>query len=163
MNLRHRKVFSTEQAMERELGFLTRLHPYLGFPKVLNAGRMGPDGKWWFDCAMAGREIGAYYLRGGMLSVIGSQLAALVRCLEREGIRHRDITEHNVLWHPEQGVTLIDFGAAIWTETEPNVPPERYPNDGHWYCETSDLSQIDIMIASLGTREFEGRKRPEPL
>lgn len=128
-----------------ELRMLTLLHPYHGFPKVLEV----VEGEWikMTDC---GHEID-HALRMGMtsLSIIRGQLQGLLAVLRFPlGIRHRDISKHNLLWHPTGGLHLIDFGWAI-REGEPNEPPPTFNDYGWWFCDMTDEERALVALYEL--------------
>jgi len=112
----------TKYQWRRELEFLATLHPYHGFPKVLNAG-LDANGEEFIDLTHCGLSLGVAYEQGKIgLDAAYLEFRALLRVMKHEGIKHRDLCVNNLLWHPEHGCHIVDFGIAIWFG-EPDVPP----------------------------------------
>ena len=132
----HRKTYRVDLLWQlpREVEFLQRLAGYNGFPRVKG---WDEEAVWMTHC---GRSINAEAWTHGGWDYLENQLAVLLFVLDREGIRHRDITANNLLWHPEKGLYLIDFGWSTWADekdTPTPVPHVMRP----WMCEHSDVEQ----------------------
>lgn len=128
----------------REVAFLRRLEragdPY--FPRIIELGDHSITMNW------CGRSLTDRATFGVHPNAIRAQLAHAVTCLEREQIRHRDITEHNVLWHPDAGLHLVDFGWSCWEWEERTPIP--LPDVMHG-MRRPDRAQIDDLMKKLET------------
>ena len=132
----HRKTYRVDLLWQlpREVEFLQRLAGYNGFPRVKG---WDEEAVWMTHCGMSIKNAVA---EGLSVNSVEDQLAVLLFTLVREGIRHRDITANNLLWHPEKGLHLIDFGWSTWADekdTPTPVPHVMRP----WMCEHSDVEQ----------------------
>ena len=126
----------------REVEFLQRLAGYNGFPRVKGwAGGI----VWLTNC---GRSVNRAKLTCGELDYIEKQLAVLLFILNREGIHHRDITVNNLLWHPEKGLHLIDFGWSVWAEEEDTPTPVPHVMRP-WMCALNDNEQAAETLKGL--------------
>jgi len=126
---------------EREMEFLAALHPYHGFPKVLGCGWEGAVP--WLQLTDCGQQV-ANVIKAGLVTVelAWLQYAALIQVMEGLGIKHRDLSVGNLMWHPERGCHIVDFGIAIWSEREEDVAP-AYLWMGGWSCGEGGMSDED--------------------
>ena len=62
-----------------------------------------------------GEIIKKYTVEREHLIVIARQLAGALAHMHKHGFAHRDVSAHNVLYHPEHGLKLIDMGSVIKT------------------------------------------------
>ena len=128
--------------LQREFEFLKHLYNYSGFPKV----KSWAEGILWMT--HCGRSIKNAVEGGLSVKKVEDQLAVLLFTLVREGIRHRDITAHNLLWHPERGLYLVDFGWSKWADEDDSpipVPHVMRP----WMCDHSDAEQAAETLKRL--------------
>lgn len=101
----------------REVAFLRRLED-LGlklFPRIVKTAEYEITMSW------IGDRLAGY--KPGEVSIVRVEmdLAVILASLKRAGIKHRDITEHNLLWNEDTGLHLCDFGWSIW-DWEPDTP-----------------------------------------
>ena len=144
----HRKTYRVDLVWQlpREVRFLQHLRNYCGFPRV---GGWTEDAVWMTHC---GGSIKAAVEQGISVKKIEDQLAVLLFTLERASIHHQDITANNLLWHPERGLYLIDFGWSTWIDeddTPTPIPHVMRP----WMCEHSDEEQAVETLKGLRTME----------
>ena len=128
--------------MPREVEFLRRLSSYNGFPRVEGWA----DNAVWLS--LCGKSIKSAVEGGLSLVTVEKQLEVLMFVLSKEGIRHRDITANNLLWQPEKGLHLIDFGWSVWIDekdTPTPVPHVMRP----WMCDLSDREQAAETLKGL--------------
>ena len=128
--------------LPREVEFLRHLADYTGFPQVRG---WADDLVWLYHC---GKSVKAAVEQGLPVKQVENQLSALLFVLVREGIRHRDITANNLMWHPERGLYLIDFGWSVWADekdTPTPVPHVMRP----WMCGHSDEEQAKETLKLL--------------
>ena len=140
----HHKTYRVDLVWQlpREVDFLKHLYNYNGFPWVKG---WADDVLWLSHC---GRSIKAAVEGGISVERVEDQLAVLLFTLVREGIRHRDITVNNLLWHPEKGLHLIDFGWSVWADEEDT--PVRVPHVMRpWMCDHSDAEQAAETLKGL--------------
>ncbi|KKN26038.1 hypothetical protein LCGC14_0878830 [marine sediment metagenome] len=140
----HRKTYRVDLVWQlpREVKFLQQLAGYNGFPKVKG---WDEGAVWMTHC---GRSVNAGTWTHGSWDYLENQLAVLLFILGREGIRHRDITANNLLWHPERGLYLIDFGWSTWVgedDTPTPIPHVMRP----WMCGHSDEEQAVETLKGL--------------
>ena len=140
----HRKTYRVDLLWQlpREVKFLQQLAGYNGFPRVKG---WDEGAVWMTHC---GRSVNAGTWTHGSMDCLEKQLEVLLFVLEREGIRHRDITVNNLLWHPEKGLHLIDFGWSVWADekdTPTPVPHVMRP----WMCDLSDREQVAETLKGL--------------
>jgi hypothetical protein len=143
-----KKDYTRDEMMyqfKREKAFLCALHPYHGFPKILGSGRdEHGDFLYLSHCG------GYVDVAGVSLNIVRMQLNALIDVLGHVGIKHRDITRWNMLWHPTEGLYLIDFGLSIWQGEEDVVPD--YSWTSRWeMCELTDREHAFITMHELET------------
>ena len=148
----HRKTYRVDLLWQlpREVEFLQQLAGYNGFPRVKG---WDEGAVWMTNC---GRSIKEAVEQGLPVKQVEDQLAVLLFTLVREGIRHRDITANNLLWQPEKGLHLIDFGWSVWADekdTPTPVPHVMRP----WMCGHSDEEQAVETLKKL--RVVEAPKR----
>ena len=140
----HRKTYRVDLVwqLQREYAFLQKLSLYHGFPRATG---WAEGCIWMSHCGRSVKEA----VKGGLLvKQVEDQLAVLLFTLVREGIRHRDITANNLLWHPERGLYLIDFGWSTWMnedDTPTPVPHVMRP----WMCEHTDEEQAAETLKGL--------------
>ncbi|KKK83148.1 hypothetical protein LCGC14_2796290 [marine sediment metagenome] len=140
----HRKTYRVDLLWQlpREVEFLQRLASYNGFPRVKG---WDEEAVWMTNCGRSIKEA----VKGGLsVGQVEDQLSVLLFVLEREGIHHRDITANNLLWHPERGLCLIDFGWSVWFEekdTPTPVPHVMRP----WMCDHTDVEQAEETLKGL--------------
>ena len=130
--------------LPRVLKFLEHLAAYNGFPRVKGWDVLG-DAVWLTNC---GKSVKSAVEGGLSLVTVEKQLDVLMFVLAKEGIRHRDITANNLLWHPERGLYLIDFGWSVWVDEEDTpvpVPHVMRP----WMCDHSDEEQAVETLKGL--------------
>jgi serine/threonine protein kinase len=85
-------------------------------------------------------------VKGGLsVKQVEDQLVVLLFAVEREGICHRDITAGNLLWHPEKGLHLADFGWSTWVgEDDSPIPVPHVMRP--WMCgHTSEEQVVETM------------------
>lgn len=130
----------------RERAFLCALHPYHGFPKVIASSDE------WLDLTWCGEPLSDVYHEGIVtMDVARMQFEALVKVVNNNGIKHRDLGAHNLLWHPAGGAHLVDFGISIWVDKEPDVVPS-YLWMGAWgICEMTDLDRLHASLWEIET------------
>lgn len=128
--------------LEREVKFLQRLAPYRHFPRLL--GRM----KASLLLSHCGRQVAEAVGNGLSMGEVEHNLKAILAVLTKEGIIHRDITVHNLLWHPTAGLHLIDFGWSIWADEEDTPIPVPHVMR-EWMCEHSDEEQAEDTLRGL--------------
>ena len=140
----HRKTYRVDLVwqLQREYEFLQKLSLYHGFPRTTGWA----EGVIWMShCGRSVKEA----VKGGLLvKQVEDQLAVLLFTLVREGIRHRDITANNLLWHPEKGLHLIDFGWSTWMDeddTPTPIPHVMRP----WMCDHTDAEQAAETLKGL--------------
>lgn len=142
------KKYTSMEDKERELAFLGRLQPYNGFPKIV---RENPTGFYLNNCGIDIKQ--ALANKWVSTAVLMANFTGLLRILSDLGIRHRDLRYQNMLWHPERGAHIIDFGTAIWHWEEPEnkCPPDCWPNE--WFMKLSDLEQLTLTLKELATEK----------
>jgi 2-polyprenyl-3-methyl-5-hydroxy-6-metoxy-1,4-benzoquinol methylase len=127
-----------EPLHEAAARLLTREHEFLAaldapqFPRMIMTGRLGPAYvliSEWID----GQPLNL--LKGTLAcdfspAWVRRELETIRRELSAAGIRHRDITERNLVYAPGR-LVLLDFGWACWDhETDVFTPEELVqPND----------------------------------
>lgn len=144
----------------RDIGFLSILHPFHGFPKILHAS---PDTLTVSWCGHPIKE--AIKDLELPVEVVALQYRGLLMVLADLQIRHRDLTMHNLLWHPETGVHIIDFGLAI-IGNENNTVPEAYWPSRWMHCEMEDWERLAATMWELKTGKeytkemWDNKERP---
>jgi len=99
----------------REVAFLRRLNGQPHFPELLHIDDHA------VTIAYAGEAAVTCYSLP--FSEWRCQLSSILALLHGAAIRHRDITQHNLLWSPSRGLTLIDFGWSCWDWEEDTPIP----------------------------------------
>ena len=135
------KIYDRPEEMHREIAMLARLEAYHQFPKIL---------EFHGDSALVmnycGGQLGGLVNRPPKLQVqqeLGQILWILLDC----DINHHDITRHNLLWHPDTGLHLVDFGRATWShETEPpyGLTP-THPLYGWYWLKSNEEQAAKVM------------------
>jgi len=144
LELDHRKTYRVDLVWQlpREVKFLQKLSLYHGFPRV---HAWAEEAVWMSNCGRSVKEA----VKGGLpVKQVEDQLAVLLFTLVREGIRHRDITLNNLLWHPEKGLYLIDFGWSTWVDEEDTPTPIPHVMRP-WMCEHTDEEQAVETLKGL--------------
>lgn len=102
----------------REVAFLERVKFSSNFPKPICYGDHSITFPW------LGYDLANPETFGLRLERIDVNLAFILRDLARYGIRHRDITPHNLIWDPTtEWIRLIDFGWSVWNwESDTPIP-----------------------------------------
>lgn len=126
----------------REIMFLSMLAGHCNFPELL-----GFDQSSIF-ITHCGRHIDKDLIESepGFLNRIDQQMHHILTTLEVAHIRHRDITQHNVLWDEGTGrLMLIDFGWSIWDWEKYSPVPLPEPM---WGMRKSDIAQWEALRAT---------------
>ena len=121
--------------LEKESAPLHRLH----FPCIVETRPFEIEMEWM------GHTIGSKETFHVPMNEIWWQLKTVLMVLVDAQIRHRDITHNNLLWHPEHGLGLIDYGWSIWyweQDTPIPVPEVMRP----WMCDLTDYEQAERTI-----------------
>lgn len=140
----YRKTYRVDLVwqLQREYAFLQKLSLYHGFPRTTGWA----EGVIWMShCGRPVKEV----VKGGLsVKQVEDQLAVLLFTLVREGIKHRDITADNLLWHPERGLYLVDFGWSTWVgEDDSPIPVPHVMRP--WMCALTAEEQVVETLKKL--------------
>ena len=103
----------TKSRMSAEVRLLRRLH-LAGLPVPVLFAIDATEG-WMVTSRMPGGPL-FEHLRNGGDSEMLEELGATIRRIHSIGISHGDLTTHNILWDPDFGLSIIDFGLSQITD-----------------------------------------------
>jgi serine/threonine protein kinase len=84
------------------------------------------------------------------IDIIVRQIAEGLAAIHRKGLVHRDIKPSNIMYHPKNGVTIIDFGVAC---TEVSLK-KKYHIDGVEKCSASDAGTPEYKDPACPSKSF---------
>lgn len=125
----------------REVAFLRLVDGLRGFPNIVAVDDHSVTTAYAGEAAVTCWSL--------TLTAWRDELSAILKTLSYRMIRHRDITQHNLLWSPSRGLTLIDFGWSCWDwEPDTPVPPPDVMKPGMYRPDWEQAAEVLAMVNS---------------